>query len=418
MAKPPETAESPIGPVGAALLVSPYPSSQPAVPAEAVVASVPKRFPSEKLAFIDALRGLAALMVVACHVAYIPFPNLPVSPTLLRLINSGKAGVVLFFIISAFTLCLSFELRKSDFTPAQIRDFYLRRLFRILPLFLISIPIAWARDFIVYDYARPLPQALASSMSIFIPNDYNGLVWASWTLGVELLFYLLFPFVFRIRNSLGRALFGLTAAILAYLFTSILIATHAVQAVPLRLKEFHYQALALLDSDIRFSILHNLQFFMLGTVFYYLYRDYVAVGALSRGAGRFLTATGLSSFILFVFFYPRSIETVLYGRNLFIGVSFFLFVLGCSVYQSRLVVNRWIVSLGLISYSLYLLHPPLIALFLPLFLRIYALSIPATISYLLCLLITLAVLFPVSAFAFRYIEKPGMAFGEEFISRL
>jgi peptidoglycan/LPS O-acetylase OafA/YrhL len=372
----------------------------------------------EKLAFIDALRGLAALMVVACHVAYIPIPNLDAAPALLRLANSGKAGVVLFFMISAFTLCLSFEVRKSNFTPAQTRDFYLRRLFRILPLYLVSIPIAWVRDLVAFNYARPIPEALWRSLSIFIPNDYQGLVWASWTLGVELLFYLLFPFVFRICNTLRRSLYGLAVSILTDLVASNLIASHVDAHLPLGLNDYRNQILSHLDSDIRFSLLHNLQFFMLGIVFYYLYRDYVITGSLNKKTGRILGIIGISAFVSFVFFYPRSIETVLYGHNLLIGISFFLFALGCSVYPSRLVVNRWLVSLGLISYSLYLLHPPIIALFFSLYSRIYELTLPASISYMFCLTITLAILIPASVLTFKWIEKPGMDFGKSIIKAL
>lgn len=262
MIRPPISDMSQMENTSNTLIDSPCPSH-----AEADSTSVPAKSTSGKLAFIDALRGLAALMVVACHVANIPSPSLSASPALLRLISSGKAGVLLFFIISTFTLCLSASHRKFDYTAAQFREFYLRRLFRILPLYLVSIPIAWFRDLVVYDYARPLPQTLASSVSIFIPNNYQGLVWASWTLNVELSFYLLFPLIFSICNSLQRSLVGLAVSVFADITASAHMASRTAAQVPLSFKESHIQSLSILESDIRFSMLHNMQFFYAGHSF-------------------------------------------------------------------------------------------------------------------------------------------------------
>ena len=403
-----------MGPTSAAVMATPNPITNE----EGVATSVRAISTSGKLAFVDALRGVAALMVIACHVAYIPSPNLTASPPLLRLINAGQSGVVLFFMVSAFTLCLSFEVRKSNFTITQTRNYFLRRLFRILPLFLISIPIAWLRDLVVYSYPRPLYQTLTSGISSLIPNNYQGLVWASWTLNIELLFYLIFPLVFRICNSMRRALLGLAACIFADVTASILMESTTRRAISLNFTEIRNSTLMHLDNDIRFSILHNLQFFMLGIVFYYFYRDYVTAGTISKKVGRLLLVVGISVFALFVLYGPRSIDTVLHGRNLFIGITLLIFIFGCSIHAPRLFVNRWTTSLGIISYSLYLLHPPLIAFFFRFYSRIYSPAIPATASYLICLMLTLAILIPISALSFRYIEKPGIALGKNLISRL
>jgi len=168
---------------------------------------------SDRLAFIDSLRGIAALMVVILHVAYIPSPSLKLLPWARRLINAGQTGVILFFIISAFTLCLSAQSRSTCSTPFETRDFYIRRLFRIMPLYLVSIPIAWVRDLIVYNYQRPPLETIWSSLSIVDPGNSRGLVWASWTLGVELLFYLLFPLFFKLCTNLWRTIVTFAASV-------------------------------------------------------------------------------------------------------------------------------------------------------------------------------------------------------------
>jgi peptidoglycan/LPS O-acetylase OafA/YrhL len=63
------------------------------------------KFPqAERLHFIDALRGLAALYVLLFHFVMIPQPKLYVPPAIRPLVLNGWSGVTLFFVISAFTL--------------------------------------------------------------------------------------------------------------------------------------------------------------------------------------------------------------------------------------------------------------------------------------------------------------------------
>jgi len=79
-------------------------------------------------AYIDALRGYAVLAVVATHVQDLT-PDLPF--VVKRLADFGSMGVLLFFVVSAFTLSASWT-RRNDGAVA----FYIRRLFRIAPAFL------------------------------------------------------------------------------------------------------------------------------------------------------------------------------------------------------------------------------------------------------------------------------------------
>lgn len=70
----------------------------------------------EKLGSIDALRGLAAIYVVICHVGFIPHLDLTLATLGARFVEAGHTGVILFFLISSFTLCLS----SASVTPRKI----------------------------------------------------------------------------------------------------------------------------------------------------------------------------------------------------------------------------------------------------------------------------------------------------------
>src|SRR2546425_10397928 len=88
------------------------------------------------LASIDGLRGIAVLMVLAVHTSQ-RVGNVAVgsfnSTTVEQFINAGARGVQLFFLLSAFTLFRSSKI-KFDREMSPRRNFYIRRAFRILPL--------------------------------------------------------------------------------------------------------------------------------------------------------------------------------------------------------------------------------------------------------------------------------------------
>ena len=84
----------------------------------------------KKLHFIDSLRGLAALYVVLHHIAYAIGDKVIVPRWLEPLAFLGSSGVTLFFVVSAFTLCLSMEARQEgELQP--LTNYFIRRFFRI-----------------------------------------------------------------------------------------------------------------------------------------------------------------------------------------------------------------------------------------------------------------------------------------------
>src|ERR1700733_9049273 len=89
--------------------------------------------PPPRYAYIDALRGYAILLVIAVHSSQY-FTNL--SPNVTALANQGARGVQLFFVASAMTLTMSWTARHDG--P---KAFYIRRFFRIAPMFYLSIPL-------------------------------------------------------------------------------------------------------------------------------------------------------------------------------------------------------------------------------------------------------------------------------------
>src|SRR5262245_47244671 len=90
---------------------------------------------ANRLAFLDVARGIAALVVLFEHGLEQCIPHY-LDWSLPRL-NLGRIGVLLFFLISGFIIPASLEQGGS-----QAR-FWLRRLFRLFPLYWFTIAVAW-----------------------------------------------------------------------------------------------------------------------------------------------------------------------------------------------------------------------------------------------------------------------------------
>lgn len=154
--------------------------------------------------FIDGMRGVAILSVLACHmVNFVVGVTTNVSLTA-RYLLAGKYGVQLFFLLSAFALFHSSRERfQTESSP--VRNFYLRRAFRILPLWWLSL--------FAYEGYPGDGKFLANALMYFGFFRFDRIEYnhVQWTLFVEETFYLIFPLVVGWLISLRRALLAFLA---------------------------------------------------------------------------------------------------------------------------------------------------------------------------------------------------------------
>ena len=158
--------------------------------------------------FIDGLRGIAILMVVAVHTGQALGMHETrdfLIPYVSRLIDCGSRGVQLFFILSAFTLfSSSFRRFQKDKLPRLC--FYIRRAFRILPLWWLANVVFGTTG------SRRILKILSSSLFAFGFVRYdiaNDIVPGGWSLFVEETFYLFLPLIFYRLTSLKRSIYFL-----------------------------------------------------------------------------------------------------------------------------------------------------------------------------------------------------------------
>jgi len=167
---------------------------------------------------IDALTGLrwfAALAVVFDH--NVPGGKTPRAIT--QFFMSGSMGVTVFFVLSGFVLAYSYEKRLNPITSKNLVEFYVNRLLRVYPLYLLAFCVVVLPDLGLLD--GPWFQQLFMIQTWNKNLDFvMGINAPSWSVSVEVFFYLCFPLILaalrRIKDSFENSvlLFLMICAIL------------------------------------------------------------------------------------------------------------------------------------------------------------------------------------------------------------
>src|SRR5712691_12801874 len=152
--------------------------------------------PGTRLAWLDVLRGLAALAVVFDHVSYYVLQH--VRSVVYQWFDPGNYGVFVFFIISGYIVPASLERKGS------VRTFWVSRLFRLYPLYLLAVGIAVALYFAHLGSIRGEnsdPATSVLSQLLMMSNVLGGknLPNVVWSLSYEMVFYLLLTALFIAR---------------------------------------------------------------------------------------------------------------------------------------------------------------------------------------------------------------------------
>ena len=186
----------------------------------------PRSSASTRLDSIDALRGIAALMVAGYHIwghyGVYPFPSLGVVPQttnadffayLVSPLRWGYLGVSLFLVLSGFCIHLPFARKRKETGGYQFdaRQFYLRRMWRLYPAYAVSV----IATFILLQVTSHGTALVASAPSIsdllthltlihtYFDRYFYGIVTVYWSLALEFQLYLAYPLFLYLFRKLG-----------------------------------------------------------------------------------------------------------------------------------------------------------------------------------------------------------------------
>jgi peptidoglycan/LPS O-acetylase OafA/YrhL len=300
----------------------------------------------DRFEFIDALRGWAILGVIATHAASVVSLSGPAA----KLAAFGGYGVQLFFMVSAFTIFLTYK-KGLEREARPTANFFTRRLMRIVPVYWLGILLYTA----AYGFGTrgwlegPEPWHLPLHLfliNLLHPATMSSVVPGGWSISCEVLFYLTVPLWFSlIRSVKGAALACVAAAIIAPVSTEIMksvMGSWVASFGDSYAYMYYYRSLP-----------SQLFPFAVGILLFHAYRTQ-PVWLTRLKDVRFNLAVccaGLLAFaISFAGWHPHI------QRHHWASVGCLLFGLAVSQIQWSAIVNRAMTFLGRISYSAYLLH--------------------------------------------------------------
>jgi peptidoglycan/LPS O-acetylase OafA/YrhL len=154
---------------------------------------------------LDGLRAISILMVVLGHGSWALSARLTSNTFFSMAIANGGNGVAVFFVISGF-LITNLLLKEFDKTgTVSLRHFYFRRSMRIFPAFyvyLVALGVLWFMHRIPED-AKSFVASATYLWSLY-PNARGYFLQHSWSLSIEEIFYLLWPFLLVLLYRRGR----------------------------------------------------------------------------------------------------------------------------------------------------------------------------------------------------------------------
>jgi exopolysaccharide production protein ExoZ len=345
-----------------------------------------------KLDGLHGLRGVAALAVVLFHLQYIP--SLPLPSWLSSITTHLYLSVHLFFVLSAFSL-----YHSSRYAPANYVAYLVKRFFRIAPLYYLMLA------FIVWRNGFPGWRVLASNLTFtfnLIPGQEQSMVWAGWSVGVEMLFYLLLPaLLYLVRGWISCSILFLVTATL-----SAVVWQMTTGASGLRV-HFAY-----------FSLAGNMPSFAAGLLAYNLFKS---IDLRPRHEwGNVAFALTFCVLLSIAFLDPLNLHWRTSGLYFaFWGLPFGLLCLWQALYPSKLMRARPMQWLADRSFSIYLLHPVVIELSRPVYEYARIRGIPdGGWLYFACLAMTLPILLAAAQITYRFVELPGIAAGRRIAARV
>lgn len=334
---------------------------------------------------IDGLRALAVVPVILFHAGY-------------ELSPGGFVGVDIFFVISGYliTSILVTDIEKGDFS---IVGFYERRARRILPALLLVVIASILAGIVLFDNTHmvKLGNSLVA-VSTFSSNIYFYLTSGyfdtssefkpllhTWSLAVEEQYYVLFPIFLLVVWRFGRS---------TVFFLIVVIA-----ALSLALSEYGWRH----DVTANFFLTPSRAWELLaGSI--------VAFIVQTRGVrpDNVLSMLGVAAILYSIFVFDETTPfPSLYSLVPVTGTLLIIMFAGAKTWVARILSLKVIVRMGLISYSAYLWHQPLLA-YSKYYINRENIGVKLPIAELgyyqtITLLITTFIL---SVLSWRYVEQP------------
>jgi peptidoglycan/LPS O-acetylase OafA/YrhL len=347
--------------------------------------------------FLTGIRGFAALGVLMVHCTG-SFKNQ--NEILDSFLNFGRYGIVIFFVLSAFSLSISMHNNPPS-NRRNLAHYWNRRFWRIFPLYAIICTAAW----ILINYTGIILSADGNSSSSLTDllvhltflnafnHEYAGsILGVEWTIQLEMLAYAFLPILYYKTQKQSWKM-GLLITIILYIVC----------------KQESLSEAILPEEQTFFK--HS---FSLWKYFFAFYIGTLAFNRILTNGTNSLTkdqSTSLSYGLIiflpaFAAFFPTSEKLIV--TLWVIGIIYTL--LGATQRARFLFENRLILHIGKISFSIYLLHILIYQLLMP--------SLEARLSPISAFLIFFTIVVSISTLSYKLIEEPFIRLGDTFLKNI
>ena len=323
---------------------------------------------------IDGLRAIAVIPVILFHTGF-------------QIFAGGFIGVDIFFVISGYliTLIINKEIENKKF---NLFVFYERRIRRILPALIFMLAVTYIISYFIFlpGAHKTIGQFVITSIfsisNLFLylrGNNYFGLedgnnpLYHTWSLGVEEQFYFFFPIFLLLANIIFK-----NKLFLPVTFITLL--------------SFYVSEVVQKDDIIaNFYFPHTRGWeLLIGSI------TALIVNKIGSKKNEIISLIGLTAILLSIFIFDKTFPfPSIYTLVPILGVVLILIYGNEDTIVAKLLSNKYLVGIGLISYSIYLWHLPLYT-FLKYFFEINNLN----------LIIYFFLLITVSYFSYKLIEIP------------
>lgn len=339
--------------------------------------------------FLTGLRAYAALAVFFIHSGGAGLRQLGVAKNMLnKLVDFGKYGVVVFFVLSAYTIAMSLDHSEQ----IDLKKYLVRRLFRVVPMYYFIILLAYFTFGGIQSYFDQFGvsnswQNLGSHLTfanLFQIEYRNNLIGVEWSVPIEIFYYLVIPFLFIGFSKIRQ--FGIHIFIISLSIVFLGPIFFNFDYSKFRFISYHW------------SLLKYLFCFVFGLVLYQFQKNYKDQIPRLRGIIFLELMILLFCFICTDLLHAEEFTALWTGAVILVIAS-------RSKTTRFFFENKFILFIGTISYSFYLLHFPVV-------MYLTTLELHPTAVFLLGLIITCIL----SYLSYKFIEEPFVKLGKTLSS--
>lgn len=349
---------------------------------------------------LDGFRGIAIILVILSHYG-------------LGKLVPGGFGVNLFFFVSGLLITRLLIIEKSQKGAICLKSFYIRRFLRLYPalifftiigsIYILTLGFNYFRADEIFStlfyYRNYLPYVTDYS---YPPKEFN-VFHIVWSLAIEEHFYIVFPCLFILLYKRTRLFIGILIALIAaaLLWRISLIGAHG------GLVDYHLQQRIHYLTDSRFDAM------LFGCLMSVLLASSAGDKIIKNLGNPYVIGLGIGMIILSIAI--RSVAFRESWRYTLQGLAFCMLIPPVLHHLAFKKINLflcspWLVTIGKLSYSLYLFH------WLGLCVASYYFSYNRTDLPWLVTATTVTVV--LSYISYNYIEVPTMALRKKFGSNV